>query len=170
MRTVRGPLARASLRLQATSLRDGAERLAWLAENLPSMPGSGIVYCLTVADTERVAAWLRQNRIEAAAYHARLTNEARVELEQRLLANQLKVLVASTALGMGFDKSDLGFVVHYQRPGSAIAYYQQVGRAGRALDSAYGVLLSGREDDEIIDFFIRNAFPPEAEMAPSWPR
>ncbi len=164
VRTVRGPLARASLQLQATSLRDGAERLAWLAENLPRMPGGGIVYCLTVADTERVAEWLRQNRIEAAAYHARLTNDTRVELEQRLLANRLKVLVASTALGMGFDKPDLGFVVHYQRPGSAIAYYQQVGRAGRALDSAYGVLLSGREDDEIVDYFIRTAFPPEAEM------
>ncbi len=164
VRTVRGPLARASLRLQAISLRDGAERLAWLAENLPRMDGNGIVYCLTVADTERVAAWLNRNGIVAAAYHARLTTEDRVDLERALLTNRLKALVASTALGMGFDKPDLGFVVHYQRPGSVIAYYQQVGRAGRALESAYGVLLSGREDDEINDFFIRNAFPPEAEM------
>jgi len=164
VRTVRGPLARASLRLQATSLRDGAERLAWLAENLPRMDGSGIVYCLTVADTERVATWLNLNGIAAAAYHARLTNEARIELERSLIGNRFKALVASTALGMGFDKPDLGFVVHYQRPGSVIAYYQQVGRAGRALESAYGVLLSGREDDEILDFFIRNAFPPEPEM------
>ena len=76
----------------------------------------------------------------------------------------MKALVATTALGMGFDKPDLGFVVHFQRPGSAIAYYQQVGRAGRALESAYGVVLSGREDDEIADYFIRNAFPPESEM------
>jgi ATP-dependent DNA helicase RecQ len=164
VRTVRGSLARSSLRLQTITLRDGAERLAWLAENLPAMPDSGIVYCLTVADTERVAEWLNQNGIMAAAYHARLTNEARIELERSLIDNRFKALVASTALGMGFDKPDLGFVVHYQRPGSVIAYYQQVGRAGRALENAYGILLSGREDDEINDFFIRNAFPPEADM------
>jgi ATP-dependent DNA helicase RecQ len=164
VRTIRGPLARTSLRLQTITLRDGAERLAWLAQNLPGMPGSGIVYCLTVADTERVAEWLLRNGIPAEAYHARLTTEARIDLERALIDNRLKALVASTALGMGFDKPDLGFVVHYQRPGSVIAYYQQVGRAGRALESAYGVLLSGHEDDEIVDFFIRNAFPPEADM------
>ncbi len=162
--TLRGPLARASLRLQAIYLRDGAERLAWLAEHLPGLPGSGIVYCLTIADTERVAEWLRLNGVDAAAYHARVEPDRRVELEGRLLRNDLKVLVASTALGMGFDKPDLGFVIHYQRPGSVIAYYQQVGRAGRAIDTAYGVLLSGREDDEINDYFIQSAFPPEADM------
>lgn len=162
--TVRGPLARTSLSLQAIRLSDGAERLAWLADQLPALPGSGIVYCLTVADTERVASWLSLNGIPARAYHARLTDEDRVDLEQELLDNRVKALVASTALGMGFDKPDLGFVIHYQRPGSAIAYYQQVGRAGRALPQAYGILLSGREDDEIIDYFIRSAFPPEAEM------
>ena len=161
---IRGPLARSSLRLQAIHLRDGADRLAWLAEHLPAMPGSGIVYCLTIADTERVAAWLRSRGIVTAAYHARLAPEDRIALEDDLLANRLKVLVASTALGMGFDKPDLGFVVHYQRPGSVIAYYQQVGRAGRALPEAFGVLLSGREDDEIIDYFISTAFPPEADM------
>ena len=164
VRTVRGPLARTSLALQATTLGDGAERLAWLAENVPRMAGSGIIYCLTVADTERVAAWLRANGIAASPYHARRSPEERIELEQALLDNRVKALVASTALGMGFDKPDLGFVVHYQRPGSVIAYYQQVGRAGRALPNALGVVLSGREDDEIIDFFIRNAFPPEADM------
>jgi len=162
--TVRGPLARTSLALQAIVLRDGAERLAWLADQVPRLPGSGIIYCLTVADTERVAAWLTLNGIPARPYHARLDTEARVALESDLLANRVKALVASTALGMGFDKPDLGFVVHYQRPGSVIAYYQQVGRAGRALESAYGVLLSGREDDEIVDYFIRTAFPPQAEM------
>jgi len=80
------------------------------------------------------------------------------------LENQVKALVATVALGMGFDKPDLGFVVHFQRPGSVVAYYQQVGRAGRAVDSAYGVLLSGREDDEIQDYFIRTAFPPAQVM------
>ena len=164
VRVVRGPLARASLHLDAITLHDQAERLAWLAEHLPDMPGSGIVYCLTVADTERVAAWLRQNGISARAYNAAVDSGVREGLEQELLANTLKVLVATIALGMGFDKPDLGFVVHFQRPGSPIGYYQQVGRAGRGVADAYGVLLSGREDDEIAEYFITTAFPPTARM------
>ncbi len=162
---IRGPLTRSSLRLQAIRLRDSAERLAWLAEQVPQLPGSGIIYCLTVADTERVTRWLVERGVVAAAYHAQIASgERRIALEDALLANQLKVLVASTALGMGFDKPDLGFVIHFQRPGSIIAYYQQVGRAGRALDEAFGVLLSGREDDDIAEYFIASAFPPAANM------
>ena len=123
-----------SLHLDAIALRDQAERLAWLAEHIPELPGTGIVYCLTVADTERVAAWLDANGIDARAYNADVSPEERELLEQALLANRIKALVATVALGMGFDKPDLGFVVHFQRPGSPIAYYQQVGRAGRAVD------------------------------------
>jgi ATP-dependent DNA helicase RecQ len=162
---IRGPLARSSLRLQAIRLRDSAERLAWLSEQVPLLPGSGIIYCLTIADTERVARWLVERGINAAPYHAQISSVARrIELEDALLSNEVKVLVASTALGMGFDKPDLGFVIHFQRPGSIIAYYQQVGRAGRALDEAFGVLLSGREDDDIAEYFITSAFPPTAHM------
>lgn len=163
-RTIRGPLARESLRLDAITLEDQAERLGWLAEQLPLLPGSGIVYCLTIADTQRVAAWLTSRGIDARAYNAEMSQPDRQSLEEALLANELKALVATVALGMGFDKPDLGFVIHYQRPGSAIAYYQQVGRAGRAVERAYGVLLSGREDDDIADYFIRTAFPPTARM------
>src|SRR4051812_17317844 len=161
LRVVRGSLARASLKLQTIRLADQAERLAWLAAHLPQLPGSGIVYCLTTADCDRVAAWLRHKRIDAVAYHAQMSEEeeSRGSLEQRLLKNEIKALVASVALGMGFDKPDLGFVVHYQRPGSLIAYYQQIGRAGRSVPEAFAILLNGREDDEIQDYFIRNAFP-----------
>ncbi len=161
---LRGPLARYSLRLDAIVLENQAERLAWLAEQIPLMPGSGIVYCLTVADTQRVATFLRSRGIDARPYNADLSTEEREELEDALVAKDVKALVATVALGMGFDKPDLGFVVHYQRPGSAIAYYQQVGRAGRAVDHAYGVLLSGREDDEIAEFFMDTAFPPTVNM------
>ncbi len=161
---IRGPLARESLRLDAIRLADQAERLAWLAEQLPNLPGSGIVYCLTVADTTRVAGWLASRGIDARAYNAALAQPEREGLEDALIAGEVKALVATVALGMGFDKPDLGFVIHYQRPGSAIAYYQQVGRAGRAVERAYGILLSGREDDEIADYFIRTAFPPTARM------
>jgi ATP-dependent DNA helicase RecQ len=158
----RGPLIRRSLKLQNIWLPSPPARMAWLADNIPSLPGSGIVYTLTVRDADRVARWLQQNGIDAEAYHSRAEN--REELESRLLENRIKALVATVALGMGFDKPDLGFVVHFQRPGSVVHYYQQVGRAGRAMDEAYGILLSGHEDQEITEFFIRNAFPPQAHV------
>ena len=161
---ITGPLARRSLRLAALQLTDQAERLAWLAQFVPRLAGAGIIYCLTVADSERVASWLISEGVNVLAYHARLDDETRVKREEALLNGEVKALVATVALGMGFDKPDLGFVVHYQRPGSVIAYYQQVGRAGRALDDAYGIVLSGKEDDEIQEFFINSAFPPEEEM------
>ncbi|MBP7867337.1 MAG: RecQ family ATP-dependent DNA helicase [Acidobacteria bacterium] len=159
----RGNLDRPSLRLQTLRLPSQAERLAWLAAQLPRLPGSGIVYTLTVRDAERVAAWLRSRGIEVAAYTSE-TGEARPELEQALLDNRVKALVATPALGMGFDKPDLAFVIHYQAPASVVTYYQQVGRAGRALDTAYGVLLSGEEETEITSWFIESAFPSREEV------
>ena len=136
--------------------------MAWLAEQLPNLPGSGIVYTLTVRDALRVSEWLKSRGINVESYTGR-TGDRREELEQALLDNKVKALVATTALGMGFDKPDLAFVIHYQTPGSVVAYYQQVGRAGRALESAYGVLLSGQEDTDVIDYFIESAFPTREE-------
>ena len=159
----RGDLDRPSLALQTIRMPGQAERLAWLAERLPSLSGSGIVYTLTVPDAEMVAAWLLSRGIEVAAYTGE-TGPNRKALEQALLDNQVKALVATSALGMGFDKPDLAFVVHYQTPGSVVAYYQQVGRAGRALEAARGVLLSGGEDTEITSYFIRSAFPTRNEV------
>jgi ATP-dependent DNA helicase RecQ len=158
--TLRGPLARSSLVLDTLRMPSQAERLAWLSTVIPTLPGTGIVYCLTVADAARVAGWLTTRGIAAAAYSGETDPELRVVLEARLLANEIKALVATSALGMGYDKPDLAFVIHYQSPGSPIAYYQQVGRAGRALPDAHGVLLSGYEDRDIQDWFIRTAFPP----------
>ena len=169
VKVVRGPLVRESLSLQNLQLDQQSERLAWLAEQLPQLPGSGIIYVLTKRDAERVAAWLRQNQISAAAYHADLGdgddgNEIRINLEQKLLNNDIKALVATVALGMGFDKPDLGFVIHFQRPASVVHYYQQVGRAGRAVDSAFGIMLSGAEDESISNYFIASAFPPQRNV------
>jgi ATP-dependent DNA helicase RecQ len=160
LRTYRGELARSSLRLEVVALPSQAERLAWLARWLPELPGSGIVYCLTKRDTESVAAWLAGRGISALAYSGEVDDADRIEVERRLLSNDVKAVVATSALGMGYDKPDLGFVVHYQAPGSAIAYYQQVGRAGRALAQAHAVLLRGVEDRDIQDYFIASAFPP----------
>ncbi|BAY62517.1 ATP-dependent DNA helicase [Calothrix brevissima NIES-22] len=158
---LRGDLIRQSLRLQNIFLPSPAARMAWLAEHIPNLPGSGIIYTLTVRDADRVADWLKIQNINAKAYHSNLESDIRVKLEDELLQNEIKVLVATTALGMGFDKPDLGFVIHYQRPGSVVHYYQQVGRAGRAVEIAYGILLSGNEDDDITNYFINTAFPPE---------
>ncbi len=164
MRTIRGSLARPSLVLDTLAMPSQPDRLAWLATIIPTLLGTGIVYCLTVADCDRVAGWLTREGIDAAAYSGESDPELRNRLEDRLLNNELKVLVATSALGMGYDKPDLAFVIHYQSPGSPIAYYQQVGRAGRALSEAHGILLSGHEDRDIQDYFIRTAFPP-AEIA-----
>ena len=158
-----GDLNRPSLALQTIRLPSQEKRLAWLAKRVPALPGHGIIYTLTVRDAVQVADWLRSCGVNVESYTGE-TGERRVVLEQALLDNQVKALVATTALGMGFDKPDLAFVIHYQTPGSVVAYYQQVGRAGRALGAAYGVLLSGEEEMDITDYFIESAFPTRAEV------
>jgi ATP-dependent DNA helicase RecQ len=159
LRAYRGPLARRSLRLEVIDLPRPAQRLAWLATHLPSIPGSGIVYTLTRRDAEQVASFLSAQGVAAVAYSGEHETDARVAIEDRLLENQVKAVVATSALGMGYDKPDLSFVVHYQAPGSVISYYQQIGRAGRAIEHADIVLLRGGEDRRIQDFFIEQAFP-----------
>jgi ATP-dependent DNA helicase RecQ len=156
----RGDLDRASLRLSVAELGP-AERLAWLAAHLDDLPGSGIIYTLTVAGTELVAGWLQQAGHAVAAYSGATDPAEREHIEQALRANELRAVVATSALGMGFDKGDVGFVIHLGAPPSPIAYYQQVGRAGRAVDHAEVVLLPGREDRAIWDWFDSTAFPPE---------
>ena len=164
LKVQRGPLARPSLTLQTIRLPRQSQRLGWLAEQLPRIRGHGIIYTLTVRDAELVADWLRSRGIDVEAYTGQMEAEERERLEQKLLGNRVKALVATVALGMGFDKPDLGFVVHYQTPGSVVAYYQQVGRAGRALEKAYGVLLSGEEETDITGHFINTAFPTPEEV------
>src|SRR3954447_8319315 len=159
LRTYRGALGRSSLRFEVVELPAQADRLAWLAERLPALPGSGIVYTLTKRDADLVATWLSTRGIAAEAYSGEIETDQRVAVEDRLLRNDLKAVVATSALGMGYDKPDLGFVVHYQAPGSVISYYQQVGRAGRGIERAAVVLLRGAEDRRIQDFFISQAFP-----------
>jgi len=156
----RGGLDRPSLHLSVVELGP-AERLAWLAAHLDDLPGSGIVYTLTVAGTDLVADWLGRAGHAVAAYSGSTDAADRERIEHALRANGLRAVVATSALGMGFDKGDVGFVVHLGAPPSPIAYYQQVGRAGRAVERAEVVLLPGREDRAIWDWFDATAFPPE---------
>ncbi|MEW2303448.1 RecQ family ATP-dependent DNA helicase [Streptomyces sp. NPDC006655] len=158
---LRGPLDRESLSLSVLRLPDAAHRMAWLADHLGELPGSGIVYTLTVAAAEEVTAFLRQRGHAVASYTGKTENADRQQAEDDLLGNRVKALIATSALGMGFDKPDLGFVVHLGSPSSPIAYYQQVGRAGRGVEHAEVLLLPGREDEAIWSYFASLAFPSE---------
>ena len=163
---LRGPLDRESLRLAVVTLPTAHQRLGWLAANLAdgALPGSGIIYTLTVAAAYETAAFLRDQGIDVAAYSGRDDQAQRLQAEDDLLANRIRALVATSALGMGFDKPDLGFVVHLGAPQSPVAYYQQIGRAGRGVERAEVVLLPGREDRDIWAYFASLAFPPERQV------
>ncbi|MFE5030102.1 RecQ family ATP-dependent DNA helicase [Streptomyces sp. NPDC056656] len=161
---LRGPLDRESLRLGVVQLPDAAHRLGWLAEHLDELQGSGIIYTLTVAAAEEATAFLRQRGFNVASYTGKTENADRLQAEIDLQENRVKALVATSALGMGFDKPDLGFVIHLGSPSSPIAYYQQVGRAGRGVAHADVLLLPGKEDEAIWRYFADTAFPPEAQV------
>ncbi|MFD7405354.1 RecQ family ATP-dependent DNA helicase [Streptomyces sp. NPDC059866] len=158
---LRGPLDRESLSLGVLPLPDAAHRMAWLADHLDELPGSGIIYTLTVAAAEEVTAFLRHRGHTVSSYTGKTENAERQQAEDDLLANKVKALVATSALGMGFDKPDLGFVIHLGSPSSPIAYYQQVGRAGRGVEHAEVLLLPGKEDEAIWEYFASLAFPSE---------
>ncbi|MEV4576909.1 RecQ family ATP-dependent DNA helicase [Nonomuraea jabiensis] len=158
---LRGALERESLHLSVVRLPTAEQRLAWLAQTLRELPGSGIVYTLTVAAAHEIAGYLRDQGFEVAAYSGQTEPAERLAAEEALLTNKLKALVATSALGMGFDKPDLGFVVHVGAPQSPVAYYQQVGRAGRGVERAEVILLPGTEDRDIWSYFASLAFPPE---------
>ncbi|MGK5550727.1 RecQ family ATP-dependent DNA helicase [Actinomadura kijaniata] len=158
---LRGPLERDSLHLSVVRLPSAEQRVAWLAEQLDALPGSGIVYTLTVAAAHEITAYLRDRGHEVAAYSGQTDPAERLQAEQDLQDNKLKALIATSALGMGFDKPDLGFIVHVGAPQSPVAYYQQIGRAGRGVDRAEVILLPGPEDREIWAYFASLAFPSE---------
>ncbi|HWO51321.1 MAG TPA: RecQ family ATP-dependent DNA helicase [Ornithinibacter sp.] len=161
--TVRGGLARDSLRLGVLRSMSPEQRLGWLVEHLDELPGSGIVYTLTVSAAEDVAAALSDAGLPVASYTGRTDPADRERLEGALRRNEVKALVATSALGMGFDKPDLGFVVHLGAPSSPVAYYQQVGRAGRATERAEVLLLPGAEDRDIWSYFASVSMPREEQ-------
>jgi ATP-dependent DNA helicase RecQ len=161
--TIRGPLARASLRLGVLRLPDARARLAWLLSHLADLPGSGIIYTLTVSAAEDTARLLRDAGHAVRSYTGQTDTTEREESERLLKNNEVKALVATSALGMGFDKPDLGWVLHLGAPSSPVAYYQQVGRAGRATENADVLLLPGIEDEAIWQYFATSSMPSQAK-------
>ncbi len=159
----RGPLMRKNLSIQVLNLRYKATRYAWLLDNINKIPGSGIIYCLTQNDCEHIAEFLNENEINARAYHSDLGEVINQETEQLFMKNEIKVIVATIKLGMGYDKPDISFVIHYQMPSNVVAYYQQIGRAGRNFARAYTFLMYGVEDLDIQNYFIETAFPSKSE-------
>src|SRR5262249_14455419 len=141
-----------------------AERLAWLADHLGELPGSGIIYTLTVAASQDIADYLGEHGYTVASYSGRTDHDERIAAEEDLLHNRVKALVATSALGMGFDKPDLGFVIHFGAPSSPVAYYQQVGRAGRGVERAEVILLPGQEDEAVWEYFASVGFPGEEQV------
>lgn len=154
---------RRSLSIQVLHLPTPAQRYAWMLQNIPKLPGSGIVYCLTQRDCDYIAAFLQENGINAKAYHSGMEPSETETAEQALRNDRSKVLVATVKLGMGYDKGNIAFIIHYQQPSNIVAYYQQIGRAGRNIERAYTFLMCGEEDRNIQDYFIDTAFPSEHE-------
>lgn len=163
--TFRGTLARTSLQLSVVSGLSPLQRYAWVADALESLPGSGIVYVLTVAEADRLAAFLQTCGHHVVAYTGQMEADARVEVEELLRANRVKAVVATSALGMGYDKPDLGFCLHVGSPATPVAYYQQIGRAGRAVATADAVLLSAQADERIWEYFATASIPNPDDVA-----
>ena len=163
---LRGPLSRDSLHLQVLHLNDRVSRYAWLLENLPKLPGTGIIYCLTRRDCDYLSDFLNQNGISVRPYYS--GDGIEEENSASIVAfreNRIKALVATVKLGMGYDKGDISFIVHYQMPSNIVLYYQQIGRAGRSIPDAYVFLMCGQEDLDINNYFIDTAFPSEKECS-----
>jgi len=163
--TFRGTLARTSLTLSVVPDLSPLQRYAWIADALEQLPGSGIVYVLTVAEAERLTAFLRSCGHAVDAYSGQIDADTRLKVEERLRHNRVKAVVATSALGMGYDKPDLGFCVHVGSPSTPVAYYQQVGRAGRAVAHAEGVLLPSDADERIWDYFATASIPDASTAA-----
>ncbi|MBQ9663397.1 MAG: RecQ family ATP-dependent DNA helicase [Oscillospiraceae bacterium] len=159
----RGPLLRDNLYIQVLQMPDRASRYAWMVENIPKLEGTGIVYCLTSRDCDYIASYLKKYGISAETYYSDMGDKADESLV-KFQSNEIKVLVATIKLGMGYDKGDVSFIIHYQMPQNIVSYYQQIGRAGRNVEKAYTFLMMGQEDQNIIEYFIRTAFPTEKEL------
>jgi len=163
----RGPLTRDSLYIQVLHLQSKAERYAWIVENINRLPGSGIIYCLTQRDCDYLTDFLQKNGISAMAYYSRDGEQEEINriAEDSFKKNEIKAIVATIKLGMGYDKGDIAFVIHFQMPANIVSYYQQIGRAGRNIERAFTFLMCGREDEDILNYFMRTAFPTEEETS-----
>lgn len=164
LEVIRGNMNRENFAIDILRFGNNRGKLLWLERNLPLLTktGCGIIYCLTVKECKKVAAFLCEKGFNAKAYYARLEPAEKKEIEKEFQQDKIDILVATIAFGMGVDKKNIAFVVHYQQPAGVIAYYQQIGRAGRSITSvpvARAIMLVGDDDNETNIYFITHAFP-----------
>lgn len=160
----RGSLTRQTLAIEVLNMPNRESRYAWILKNIKKLPGTGIIYCLTQRDCDYVSNFLNKNGIKALPYYSSSKKEKELnETIEKFQNNKIKAIVATTKLGMGYDKGDISFVIHFQCPQNIVNYYQQIGRAGRNIDLAYAILMFGKEDQEINNYFINTAFPKKED-------
>jgi ATP-dependent DNA helicase RecQ len=160
----RGELFRDNLFIQTIELDSKADRYAWILEHINDFEGTGIIYCLTQKDTENVSNFLNEHNIDVAFYHSGLDEEICDQNLKLFEENKIKALIATIKLGMGYDKPDVSFVIHYQVPKNIVSYYQQIGRSARKIPKGHAIMLKGNNDIKILEYFIEEAFPLEEEM------
>ena len=160
----RGSLFRSNLYIQLVDLKNKTNKYAWILQHINELPGVGIIYCLTTRDCETLSKFLEANHIKAKPYHSKLNDDVANENLKLFINNEIKVLVATIKLGMGYDKGDVSFIIHYQFPKNIISYYQQIGRAARNIDKGYVILLRGGNDYKILNSYIDSSFPEEDDM------
>jgi ATP-dependent DNA helicase RecQ len=150
---------RPNLSIQVSHTERERQKIAHIKRLAQRINGSGIIYASTRKSVEQVGMKLKDAGLSVVTYHAGLSDSIRIKAQDDFMGGRKQMIVATNAFGMGIDKPDIRFVVHYQMPGSIEAYYQEIGRAGRDGLPSTCVLLFNYADKNTHDFFIEGSYP-----------